>query len=398
MEPEAQLIIGGGPKAGTVFVVREGDLGVFGSDPDCNHRLPDLAPHHAAVRYTGLFEAQGLTDEARCAIGDRDLPLGEWYGLRPGDVLHLGPYDLRVEMLGLTASTLVGTQGTRRLGPELHPPAYELEGRLGGGAFGTVYAARRLVDGLEVALKILKRQPNRVLLERFNREFTACRELAHPHIVRVLDEGVYEFPPYVAMERVAGQSANDLIRAGSLPIDRALRICHGVAQALAVLAEARLIHRDVKPANVLVSPGDHAKLADFGLVKDMDEVVTSLTATGVGLGTLAYAAPEQLRNAKTVDPRADVYGLAATLFELLTGRVPIAITGPNDLLRLFNEAPPLLRTLRSDCPVEVEELLRDALAKEPEGRPDAAAFAAVLKTALTPADRRDTRRSQTNER
>ena len=392
MDPEAQLIIGAGPHAGTVFVVRDGELAMFGSETDCAHRLPGLAPHHAAVRYTGLFEVQGLTDQARCAVGERLLPRGQWLALRPGDVLHLGPHDLRVELLGLSASTLVGTQGTRRLGPEVQPAAYELEGRLGGGAFGTVYAARRLSDGLEVALKILRRQPNPVLLARFEREFAACRELRHPNIVRVLDQGVDEFPPYVAMERVPGQSANDLIRAGALPVERALHIGHGVAQALVALAEARLVHRDIKPANVLVTPDDVAKLADFGLVKDMDEVVSTLTATGVGLGTLAYAAPEQLRNAKEADLRADVYGLAATLFELVAGRVPIRVDGPNDVLKLFHEVPLPLRTLAPDCPVEVEELIADALRKDPRDRPDGAAFAAVLGAARS-ADWRDTRRA-----
>lgn len=378
-EPEAQLIIGSGPAAGTTFVIPEGVVRTLGSHPQADHRLPDLLPRHGAVRYHGVFEVQGLEGYETTSLNGQRVQPQRWMMLRPGDELSLGPYVLRVELLGLDASTMIGQQSTRRLAPEISPPGYELLGRLGGGGFGNVYTARRRSDGKEVALKVLKRQPNASLLSRFNREFEAGLFIKHPNVVQVIERGVDQVPPYVAMELIAGPSADDLLRAGPMPVPQALRISLGIANALAHLATLKLVHRDIKPANVLVAEGDVAKLADFGLVKDMEEVFSTLTATGQSMGTLAYAAPEQLNDAKSVDPLADVYSLGATIYHLISGRPPFIIKRAADFRRVFKDLPPPLQLLRPECPPVVAHVAHQMLAKEPRQRPTAAAVVAVLE-------------------
>ncbi len=377
--PEAQLVIGSGPAAGTIFVIPEGTVRTLGSHPQADLRLPGLLPRHAAVRYHGVFEVQGLEGYESTSTNGVTALAQQWKLLRPGDELRLGSYTLRVEFLGLDATTMIGQQSTRRLAPEISPPGFELLGRLGGGGFGNVYTARRLSDGREVALKVLKRQPNENLLTRFNREFEACLSVHHPNVVQVIERGVDQVPPYVAMELIPGPSADDLVKVGPMPVPQALRISLGVANALAHLATLGLVHRDIKPANVLVAPGDVAKLADFGLVKDMEEVFSTLTTTGQSMGTLAYAAPEQLNDAKSVDPLADVYSLGASMYHLIAGRPPFIIKRAADFRRVFKEQPPSLQLFRPECPPVVVSLVHQMLAKEPRQRPTAVAVVAVLE-------------------
>jgi serine/threonine-protein kinase len=367
-----------------VFVISEGSLAVFGSDPQADRRLPGLAARHAVVRFAGVFEVRNLDGAHQTRLNGQPLLPDHWLPLRPGDTLTLSGYQLRVELLGLDAETMIGTQATARLAPEIHPPSYELEGRLGSGGFGTVFAARRRSDGLRVALKILTRRPNPSLLARFSREFEACKSFDHPNIVRVIEADVESFPPFVAMELVAGPSAGDLVEAGPLALPKALKITIGLADALSALAAAGLVHRDVKPANVLVAPGDVAKLADFGLVKDMEEVFSTLTMSGMGMGTLAYAAPEQLNDAKHVGPKADVYSMGASLFQLLAGRPPFELTTAIDVRRVFREQPPELGSLRADCPPAVQDVVRAALSKAPEDRPSSAEVSTALRAVLNP--------------
>jgi serine/threonine protein kinase len=365
--------------AGTTLVVPAGSLKTLGTLRSGDLRLPGLEPRHAAARYRDLFEIQPLQGQMR-VNGDL-VSAGHWKPLRPGDTLELGPYSMRVELLGLSAETLVGAQRTRRLVPVGTPPGFEVQGRLGTGGFATVYAARRLSDGQLLALKILHTKPNPRLLSRFRREVEACASFDHPHVVRVIEYGIDREPPYVAMELVKGASAQDLLLAGPLERGRALRIALGVAKALSALAQAQLVHRDVKPANVLVT-GDVAKLADFGLVKDLQGRVTTLTKTGTGMGTLAYVAPEQLSDAKHVDTSVDVYGLGASLFALLTGRPPFVLETAADLLQIFRQAPPSLIDLLPDCPPRVAALVHSALDKEPSQRPSAADFVVCLQQVL----------------
>jgi serine/threonine-protein kinase len=172
------------------------------------------------------------------------------------------------------------------------------------------------------------------------------------------------------MELVEGPSARAVVtRDGPLHVADALKIAEDVAQAIAAAAAVGVVHRDIKPANVLLSPDGHAKLADFGIAKDLETTLHSLTASGMGLGSMAYLPPEQIAEAKYVDARADVYSLGATLYHLLAGAPPFLPTNPQALVAAVQQAPPPLVAHRPDCPPAVAELVHHMLAKNADDRP-----------------------------
>ncbi len=171
---------------------------------------------------------------------------------------------------------------------------------------------------------------NPVLVKRFEQEFFAAQRLDHPNIVRALDFGETGGVPYLVMEFVEGESLGQKIqREGRLSEAEAIRIIAQVAQGLHRAHKMNLVHRDIKPDNVMVMPDGTAKLCDLGLVKEL-EADLNLTRTGRGLGTPHFMAPEQFRNAKNADARCDIYSLGATLYMMVTGELPFKSTGPLD--------------------------------------------------------------------
>jgi len=257
--------------------------------------------------------------------------------------------------------------GARRrpLGP------YDLLDELGRGGMGIVYRARHRELGREVALKtLLPGFADRIDLARFEREARAASGLADPHVVRVLDFGRDAGVVYLAMELVPGESLQRRVeRTGPLPSDRAAWIAAQVARGLAAAHARGLIHRDVKPANVLLRGEDEALLADFGLAKDLAAGGERLTATGELLGTPAYMAPEQALGGP-VDARTDVYGVAATLYFALTGRPPHQqATAIGTLESIATRAPTPPRAVRPDVAPAVEAACLAGLARAPADRP-----------------------------
>jgi hypothetical protein len=220
-------------------------------------------------------------------------------------------------------SAKVAARGPQRIG------RYEILGRLGRGGCGAVYKGRDTAGGGLVAIKVLKPEvaADDRLLQRFLQEFAATRTLTSPHIVRALEFGREGDAPYLVMEFVDGQDLWHYVTArGRLPEAEAVRIIVQVAEALHQAHEYAVIHRDVKPDNILLTQGGQAKLTDFGLVKDLDAEL-NLTETATVLGTPNFMAPEQFENPKGVDRRADVYALAATLYMAVTGEVPFGTGG-----------------------------------------------------------------------
>jgi serine/threonine protein kinase len=206
---------------------------------------------------------------------------------------------------------------------------YVILATLGRGTAGSVFKARHAHTGAVVALKVLC--PGEVLdplsLRRFEQEFRAACALDDPHVVRALDFGQDGGAHYLAMEFIDGQSLGDLLEARvRLPEAEVLRIAAQVGQALHRAHGLGLIHRDVKPANILLDGAARARLTDFGVVKWL-EGEEGLTATGSFLGTPCFMAPEQFQDSKRVDPRCDVYGLAATVYMALTGEPPFRARG-----------------------------------------------------------------------
>jgi serine/threonine protein kinase len=219
--------------------------------------------------------------------------------------------------------------------------AYDLLEKIAEGGMGAIYRGRHRASGQVVAIKVLPPHlaANPVLLKRFEQEFRAASRLDHPNIVRALDYGDAGNSPYLVMEYVEGESLGQkLDRDGKMPEADAIRIIAQVAQGLHRAHKHNLVHRDVKPDNILVRSDGVAKLADLGLVKETDTDL-NLTRTGRGLGTPHFMAPEQFRNAKGADIRCDIYSLGATLYQMVTGKLPFESNGPLDawMKKMHNE-------------------------------------------------------------
>ena len=212
---------------------------------------------------------------------------------------------------------------------------YEVLARLAETELSTAYKGRDPATGEVVFIKlagsVILGEP--VLLARFEQEFTITRELDHPHLVRALRFGHEGETPYMVLEFVDGSNLGERIeRAGRLPEAEAVRIATQVGEALHYAHQRLIVHRDVKPDNVLLGPDGWAKLADLGLAKDHD-AEAHLTRHGIGLGTPNYMAPEQFSDAKNADRRCDVYSLGATLYAAVTGELPFRARGALSVLK-----------------------------------------------------------------
>jgi serine/threonine protein kinase len=249
---------------------------------------------------------------------------------------------------------------------------YDLFEKIAEGGMGTVYKAIDKSSGQTVAIKVVPPQvaKNPVLMKRFEQEYAVANSLQHPNIVRALDFGTHSSSPYLVMEYVDGDTLGQRIeRDGKIPETDAIKLIGQVAQALHKAHKQGLIHRDVKPDNVLVTSDGVAKLVDLGLVKEL-ETDLNLTRTGRGLGTPHFMAPEQFRNAKNADARCDIYSLAATLYHMLTGELPFKSSGPLDawMKKINNELVPA-RELVPGLSERVDWALRRAMSVDPEHRP-----------------------------
>ena len=247
---------------------------------------------------------------------------------------------------------------------------YEQLAELGRGAYGQVFAARHRASGREVAVKLLLSDVESASArERFLREGQV--RIASPFVVETYEARVEGTRAYLVLELVRGQTLERLLAAGPLSQEAALRVGAQTALGLAAIHAAGVVHRDLKPGNLIVSETGHTKILDFGLAKLCNPGGPSLTASAQGFGTLAYVAPEQAEDAKRVTSAADLYSLGATLYHALAGRPPF-LPGPDLVAQLFEEEPPPLRSLRADCPRPVATLIHRLLEKEPEDRPASA--------------------------
>ena len=252
-----------------------------------------------------------------------------------------------------------------RVGP------YRIERLLGQGGFASTYLARRDGDKTPVALKILHafRQDDLEFLERFRQEARLGALLEHPHIVRLLDQGPQEGTPWLAMEYVQGLRMDTFLKGQEslpLPIPQAVGLAFQVAQAMAYAHAQGVIHRDLKPGNVMIV-GDQAKVMDFGIARTLDS--ETLTTTYAFLGTPLYAAPE-LQLKTRVGPAADRYSFGIMLYELLAGHPPFRGETPFEILDQHRHAAlPDLKTARPDTPVPLLDLINRLTRKDPAERP-----------------------------
>ncbi len=261
----------------------------------------------------------------------------------------------------------LGTQ-LKNAGSAPTVPGYELTELLGRGGMGEVWRAQQLSLGRTVALKLLPERfaSDPEFVRRFEKEATALAALSHPNIVQIIDRGQAGPHYYFVMELVPGTNLRELLNGGRLPLRDALRIGAQVAKAIDAAHEQRVIHRDLKPENVLVDPRGHVKIADFGLAGIQDQQKNiALTATAVAMGTVNYMAPEQRRDAKNVDHRADLYSLGVLLYEVLTHELPLG------RFKVPSHFSPGLDP-------RVDELVCQLLETDPTARPSRAALVAEL--------------------
>jgi serine/threonine-protein kinase len=265
--------------------------------------------------------------------------------------------------------------------------SYTIEKELGHGGMATVFLAHDRA-GTPVALKLLNPELGPTVGgERFRREIRVAARLQHPNILSVLDSGVSPVPAgggtlellWFTMPYVNGRNVWERFEQEGAPsVDEVVRIGRAVADALAYAHEQGVVHRDIKPDNIMLE-GDRVLVADFGVARAVSEVSEKLTATGMVVGTPTYMSPEQASGDRELDGRSDIFALACVLYELLAGEAPFHGPTPQaTLMRRFTGPPRALRPL-AQIPESLEAAILKALARDPKDRfPTAAAFSAAL--------------------
>ncbi len=251
---------------------------------------------------------------------------------------------------------------------------YEIIRKIGKGGMGVIYLARHTQLDTLRALKVLPAEnveDNPVFAERFIREARIASQIRHPNVVEVMDVETERNlnVSYIVMEYVDGGSVRQILKKQSkLNTEQAIVTIQGVASALCIAAEHGIVHRDIKPDNIMFTRRGGIKLADLGIAKKDDEE-DNLTKTNVMMGTPAYLSPEQVENPKTVDIRSDIYSLGATFYEMLTGQTPYPGKTSYDILRkIFSDPVPDPRSITPEIPEEISAVVMKMLAKDPGKR------------------------------
>ncbi len=246
---------------------------------------------------------------------------------------------------------------------------YRLQSKLGSGGMSTVYLAQDEVLDRPVALKLLHQEisDDAAQLERFRREARAAARLSHPNLVGVIDAGEDQGRPYIVFEYIEGETLKRRIEAeDGLAVDEAVAYAIEIGRGLTAAHARKLVHRDVKPQNVLIDPDGRAKVTDFGIARSMES--KGLTATGRVLGTTDYVSPEQAMG-EDVDERSDVYSLGVVLYEMLTGDVPFeAETQVGVAMKHVNEPMPDVQAKRPDVSAALALVIDRGTTKDPRDR------------------------------
>ena len=251
---------------------------------------------------------------------------------------------------------------------------YQLISLVGGGGMAQVYKARDNVLGRVVAVKILREQyaNDAQFVARFKREAQAAANLAHPNIVNVYDVGQDGNVYYIIMEFISGESLKELItRSAPLPTDSAVSIAAQILAGLEYAHRSGLIHRDIKPQNVVITREGSVKVTDFGIAKSVSDL--GLTEAGMALGTAHYFSPEQAKGERVV-PQSDIYAVGVSLYEMLTGHIPFeSDTAVGLAYKHISEMPRPPSQQNPNVPARLDTIVMKALAKEPAQRYNSAA-------------------------
>ena len=260
--------------------------------------------------------------------------------------------------------------------------SYRIDQELGGGGMSRVFSATETAFGRKVVIKVLPAELGAgVNVERFNREIQVAANLQHPHIVPVLTAGEMDGVPFYTMPFIDGQSLRARLAAGPIPIAECVGYLRDVARALAYAHAQNVVHRDIKPDNVLISAGS-ATVTDFGIAKAISAAratdtfagsTSALTQLGVSIGTPTYMAPEQAAADPSTDHRADIYSFGCMAYEMLTGRPPFIEASPQKLLAAhMGVRPQPVSDLRPETPPALADLVMQCLEKDPDARPQTA--------------------------
>jgi hypothetical protein len=296
----------------------------------------------------------------------------------------MASHETSIENTRKMSSETSGPSLTRGLIGTVLSGRYRLDSKLGSGGMSTVYLARDETLERWVAVKVMHREisddPDQI--ERFRREARSVAQLSHPNVVAVIDAGEDAGHPYIVFEYVAGRTLKQRIeRAGRLPLDEAVAYAIEIGRGLATAHARKLVHRDVKPQNVLIDAEGRAKVTDFGIARSLES--DGLTKTGRVLGTTDYVSPEQAMGTE-VDSRSDVYSLGVLLYEMLTGEVPFeAETIVGVAMKHVNEPLPDVQLARPEVSSALAAAIERATSKNPDMRyGDMNAFLADLEGAL----------------
>ena len=278
--------------------------------------------------------------------------------------------------------------------PRIIAERYRVDALIGHGGMAKVYRGYDVTLGREVAIKILDPDLARdtAFRTRFRLEAQAASRMSHPSIVRVFDAGdpsgepgsAAGSEPYIVMELVGGRLLKDIITEGPVPVDDAVRYIDGILEALDYSHRAGVVHRDIKPGNVMITDKGQVKVMDFGIARAVSDSSSTVAETTQILGTAAYFSPEQAKG-EPVDARADLYSTGVVLYELLTGRQPFRGESPVAVAyQHVSEAPLAPTEVNEDAPGALDPVVLRALAKDPYQRyPDAASFRVALDTAVS---------------
>jgi eukaryotic-like serine/threonine-protein kinase len=394
------LTVTAGPHAGRAFAFDQHDTFLVGRGEDVHFRLPDdptLSRKHFLLEVNPpLCRLQDLGSRGGTKVNGAKVTTAD---LADGDRIDAGGTGFRVQIdrHGDTDPDATRDPATMNqpvsqwpTGPLFPPvPGYTIRREVGRGGMGAVYEAVRTSDGATVALKTLTPAvaPTRLAIERFLREARILKELTHPHIVAFRDMGEVHRLLWFAMEFVPGRDAAAHVKAdGPLPPGQACRLGLQLLDALVYAHAKKFVHRDIKPHNLLLTRGEGGrpavKLSDFGLARTYQaSQLSGLTVAGESGGTPLYMPPEQWVNFRDVQPPADQYSAAATLYFLVSGQ-PVYNPGGTAMemmLRVMHDEPVPLRTRRPEVPEGLAAVIHRALARKPEQRyADVRAFAKAL--------------------
>jgi serine/threonine-protein kinase len=376
-----ELVVRGGDEEGCRYLVHLGERLLVGRSSKSDIRLTHtrVSRRHVALTLTagGLYVTD-LGSHNGTRVAGQTLTPRERVLVPRGRSVHVGPYRLETQLIDSSPEEQERTRMWRASDARAVPPGYELTTLVGSGGQSRVWAARHRESGREVAVKILRSRADEEDRLRFEREGQLAKRVTSPFVVEAYETGVADGRPYLVMELVHGTSLNRILRKGAIPLHLAVRLSEDLAQALDAAHRLDVIHRDVKPGNVLITAAGHAKLSDFGMAKLIQS--QALTQTGVGLGSLPYVPPEQAMEARDADARSDLYGLGTTIFHMVAGEPPFPPPGERpsaDDLRIVLEAIVYERArdlsqLCPECPAALSQLVAQLLAKDPNERPTSA--------------------------